>query len=377
MTIRVGIDFHVFDGKFQGSRTHVLELFSSVIAQSPDINFFLFLDKPELLASLSPVFCLPNVQLVRMPHANPFKRLYWQLPRLARQYKLDIVHTQYVLPWPLPCLAMVTIHDVLFETHPQFFTPLFVVRSRLLMRLAAKHAAHVFTVSEFSKSEIKRLYGVAESRITVALNGADLTRFSPIAGENEPPELAARGLASGKYLLSVGRLEPRKNHQSLVEAYALLKGQVPPLVLIGQRDFNFDGVFEAINRLGLKERVHVLENVSDTELPILYQHCQVFAYPAYAEGFGMPPLEAMAAGVPVVSSNTTAIPEVVGDAGLLVTPDDVPMLAKAIQKILDNPEESMRLKKAGRERALSFTWSGPAKNVREQYLAAMSAQKVL
>ncbi|MGZ9713170.1 glycosyltransferase family 4 protein [Glaciimonas sp. GNP009] len=369
MRPRIGIDFHVLDGKFQGSRTHVLELFSRVIAQSPDIDFFLFLDKPEILPTLSSVFSSSNVHSIKMPHANPLKRLYWQLPRLSRKYKLDIVHTQYILPWPLPCKGMVTIHDVLFETHPEYFEPIFVLRSRVLMRLAAKNAAHVFAVSEFSRSEITRLYGVPESRISVALNGADLTRFTP--GKEGGHLLEQWKLVSRGYILSVGRLEPRKNHRSLIEAYALLKGEVPDLVLIGQRDFRFDDVFTTITRLDLCERVHVLENVSDVELPVLYRHACLFVYPAFAEGFGMPPLEAMAAGVPVIASNTTAIPEVVGDAGLLVAPDDVDALAAAIQRLLDNPLERGRLSAVGRERALSFTWDGPACQVRACYLATI------
>ena len=373
MKTRVGIDFHVLDGKFQGSRTHVLELFSRVIAQSPDIDFYLFLDRPETLAKWSSAFSGANVHCVKMPHANPVRRLYWQLPWLARQYKLDILHTQYVLPWPLRCLGMVTIHDVLFESHSAYFERIFVLRSRVLMRLAAKHAAHLFTVSEFSRSEIVRLYGVSESRISVVLNGVDLSRFNP--GTEGGKLLFARGLVSGNYILSVGRLEPRKNHRSLLEAYALLKGDVPNLVLIGHRDFGFDVIFATIARLGLDDRVHVLEDVSDVELPVLYRHARLFAYPAFAEGFGMPPLEAMAAGVPVIASNTTAIPEVVGEAGLLVAPDDIDGLAQAMQCLLDDPLEHARLSSVARERALLFNWDQPAHQVRERYLLAIKELK--
>ncbi|QRX82861.1 glycosyltransferase family 1 protein [Glaciimonas sp. PAMC28666] len=369
MKTRVGIDFHVLDGKFQGSRTHVLELFSRVIAQSPDIDFYLFLDKPETLANWSSAFSGANVQCIKMPHANPVKRLYWQLPRLARQYRLDILHTQYVLPWPLRCLGMVTIHDVLFESHPEYFERIFVLRSRVLMRLAAKHAAHLFTVSEFSRSEIVRLYGVSESRISVVLNGVDLSRFKP--GTEGRQLLFARGLVSGNYILSVGRLEPRKNHRSLLEAYALIKGDVPNLVLIGHRDFGFDVVFSTIARLGLGDRVRVLEDVADAELPVLYRHARLFVYPAFAEGFGMPPLEAMAAGIPVIASNTTAIPEVVGEAGLLVAPDDIDGLAQAMQRLLNDPLEHARLTLVARERAQLFNWDQPAHQVRERYLLAI------
>ncbi|KAF3998165.1 glycosyltransferase family 4 protein [Glaciimonas immobilis] len=369
MRLKIGIDFHVLDGKFQGSRTHVLELFSRLIAQSPDIDFYLFLDKPELLLTLSSTFSASNVHRIRMPQANPLKRLYWQLPRLARKYELDILHTQYILPWPLSCLGIVTIHDVLFETHPEYFEWIFVLRSRVLMRVAAKYAAHVFAVSEFSRSEIKRLYGIPESRISVALNGADFTRFIP--GKEGEHLLKKRGLVSGGYILSVGRLEPRKNHRLLVEAYAMLDKEALPLVLIGQPDFQFDDVFTTITRLNLWGRVHVFEDVSDIELPVLYRHACLFVYPAFAEGFGMPPLEAMASGVPVIVSNTTAIPEVVGDAGVLISPYEVAPLAAAMKQLLADPLERIRLSCVGHERALSFNWDAPARQVRERYLAAM------
>jgi glycosyltransferase involved in cell wall biosynthesis len=371
MKPRIGIDFHVIDGKFQGSRTHVLELFSRVITQSPDLEFFLFLDQPDALPALSPAFSAPNVHRIRMPHTNPLKRVYWQIPQLSRKYKLDIMHTQYILPWPLYGKGMVTIHDVLFETHPQFFEPLFVFRSRVLMRLAAKYAAHVFTVSEYSKMEIARLYNVPINGITVVLNGADISRFSP--GRAGKELLAKRGLVSNNYILSVGRLEPRKNHRSLIEAYALLKNP-PQLVLIGQRDFRFNDVFDAIKQLGLEDKVTILEDVSDTELPVLYRHAKLFAYPAFAEGFGMPPLEAMAAGVPVVTSNTTAIPEVVGNVAKLVIPDDVIALATAMQQLLDDQTECSRLAAEGRERALSFTWDEPARKIRDRYLLSLQGE---
>ncbi|MBV8465233.1 MAG: glycosyltransferase [Burkholderiales bacterium] len=370
---RIGIDLHVVDGKYQGSRTHVIELFSRVVANSPDIDFFLFLDGPDTLLELAPAFALPNVQRIRMPQTLAPLRLYWQLPRLARKYQLDVLHTQYIMPWPLPCRSMVTIHDVLFETHPQFFERLFILRSKVLIRLAAQRADHVFTVSDFSKREIERLYATAPERLTVIHNGADLDRFYP--GHDGLEIVRRRSLQSGNYILSVGRLEPRKNHAILIDAYRQLRADAPPLVLVGQPDFKYDAVFDAIVRHGLRDRVHVLSDVRDDELPALYRHARLFAYPTVAEGFGMPPLEAMASGTPVVSSNATALPEVVGATGLLIDPFDTQGLTNAMQQVLDQPALATRLSKDGRQRALAFAWMAPALRVRESYIAAtMGAQ---
>jgi glycosyltransferase involved in cell wall biosynthesis len=366
---RVGIDFHVVDGKFQGSRTHVIELFAQTIAQAPEIDFYLFLDQPQTLINIHPAFTLPHVHPVHMRASNPLVRLYSLLPKLCKHYALDIIHTQYILPWPVPCHRVVTVHDILFETHPQFFTKLFVLRSRLFIRWATRHAEHVFTVSRFCKQEIARLYQVPQERMTVIYNGADTARFKP--GQDGLELVHARGLQSQGYILSVGRLEPRKNHQALVLAYAQLPQDAPPLVLVGQRDFHFAGVFEAITRHGLQERVKILENVGDAELPALYRHAQIFAYPAFAEGFGMPPLEAMASGTPVLSSNTTAIPEIVDQAGVLVDPHDVHQIAQALNQLLSSPEQRARLAHEGRARATTFSWVSPAQKVLAVYRQLM------
>ncbi len=366
-SLRIGIDFHVVDGKFQGSRTHVLELFTEVIRQSPDMQFYLFLDRPDELPEMSPAFAAPNVVRVRMPYASPIVRLFKQLPDMQRRYCLDIIHAQYILPLFCRCKGMVTIHDVLFESHPQYFQPFFRLRSKILMRYSANRAAHVFTVSEYSRKEIARRYGVAEAGITVTPNAADPARFFP--GDAGRELVTARGLTPGEYILSVGRLEPRKNHSTLVRAYAKLGEGSPPLVIVGQRDFRYDGLFDEINRLNLVSRVHLIEDADDLELPALYRNARFFVYPAFAEGFGMPPLEAMASGVPVVSSNTTSIPEVVDDAGLLVDPNDESALAAAMRKILDDQALAVRLINQGLQQAVQFSWRESARRVRQQYLA--------
>jgi glycosyltransferase involved in cell wall biosynthesis len=366
--IKVGVDLHVVDGKFQGTRTHVLELFSNLVMISPDIEFYFFLNKPESLLDLSYAFSAKNVKLVRMNESNSLKRLQWDLPRLIRRFGLDSIHTQYMLPRSANCKRIVTIHDILFETHPQFFTPLFVARSKLLMRFAAKSADHVFTVSEFCRSEISRLYHVPRDNISVILNGVAYDRFA-ISSANDDEVLRSRGLRPGGYLLSVGRLEPRKNQDGLLRAYAMLGPDAPHLVLVGQRDFRFNDVFRTIDELGLGPRVRVIEDVTDQELPALYRRAMLFVYPSFAEGFGMPVIEAMAAGAPVITSNTTALHEVVGDHGaVLIDPANVSELSLALAKIIDDTALRDRLRAHGYARARLFNWREAATKVRDQYL---------
>ncbi len=369
-TLRVGIDFHVIDGIYQGSRTHVLELFAEVIRISPDIHFVLFLEQTTLLSSFSPIFSAPNVALVHMPHANPIKRLCWQLPFLQFKYKLDILHTQYILPIPNCSAGMVTIHDILFETHPQYFGALFRLRSQILMRVSAWRAWHVFTVSEYSKQQMLARYKINPNKISVIHNGVDINRFYP--GDAGNDIIQSKGFLSNEYLLSVGRLEPRKNHVALLRAYAQIQNTKLPLVIIGQPHFGFDEVFRVVKELNLEERVHILSDIKDEELPAFYRHAKLFIYPTWAEGFGMPPLEAMASGTPVISTDTTAIPEVVSDAAVLVSPSDIDGLTKAIDHLLSNQVFYNNMQICGLKQAKNFKWCNEAIKVRDIYLETLT-----
>lgn len=370
--MKIGVDFHVIDGKFQGSRTHLLELYSEVVRISPEFEFYFFLDRPDALQKSHANFIAPNIHLVKMPAASAAKRLFWNLPKLIKRFGLDVIHTQYVLPMDvLPptgrCKKIVTIHDILFETYPQFFTPLFVARSRFLIRWAATRADHIFTVSEYSKDAICRLYGVGDQKVSVTRNGVAYGRFAE-GGMDDGNILAARQLSRKGYILSVGRLEPRKNHRTLLEAYALLGENAPPLVIVGQRDFGFDGVFATIKIRNLGAKVRIMEDVRDTELPALYRNAMIFAYPTYAEGFGMPVVEAMAAGVPVVTANTTALPEVCGSSCLLVDPAWPDDIAAALSGLINDPPRRARLGERGSARARQFRWEDAAQVLKDQYL---------
>jgi glycosyltransferase involved in cell wall biosynthesis len=363
--MRIGLDLHVVDGIFQGSRSHVLEVFSRVVRLCPEIEFVGLLDRMDDFRRNYPAFDQPNMRLEHLPHTGAVRRLTRELPRLQRQLQLDLLHSQYIIPLPSLSKTMVTIHDVLFESHPQFFKPLFRLRSRLLMRLAAWQSEHVFTVSQFSQREIEKRYGLSPQKISVTPNGVDYQRFFPGAAGIEL--LAARGLRSGGYLLTVGRLEPRKNHVTLLKAYARLGAEAPPLVVVGQKDFGFEAIFDALADQQLRDKVIFLENVQEQELPVLYRHCLAFAYPSLAEGFGMPPLEAMASGVPVIVADNTALTEVVGDAGLLVGSTDIDGLTRALQTVIGDPAERQRLTQAGLLQAQKFSWDIAAAEVARRY----------
>ncbi|WP_213954181.1 glycosyltransferase family 1 protein [Variovorax sp. dw_954] len=355
---RVGVDFHTFDGIFQGSRSHILGVYQEAIVQAPEIDFVFLLGNTARLRAEYPVFNAPNVELIEVPHAGGMARLGWQLALLQRKHNIDLLHMQYRLPFLRlgPCAC--TIHDTLFETHPQYFTPNFVRMSRVTSMIAMRHASLLFTVSEFSRGEIARLYDIDPVRIAITTNGIDTTRFHP--GAEGADYVRSAGLEPGGYLCTVGRLEPRKNHLNLLRAYALLPGPRMPLVIIGQRDFHSEPIFDAVRTLGLEQDVRFMEKVPDHGLPALLRHAAVFVYPTFAEGFGMPVAEAMASGVPVVTSSTTSLPEVAGDAALTADPNFPTAIAAAVSTLLSNPIARSRAIERGIAQAARFNWRASA-----------------
>ena len=363
---RIGVDLHALDDSGSDERAHVLSLYREVVRRAPEYDFVFLCTEPARLRAADPAFTLANVHGVAMPLRSEFARLAWQLALLRRRHRIDLLHVQYrmpLLPWGA---CAVTIHDTLFESHPQFFTPKFVRMARFTGKLAVRRAKLLFTVSNFSRKEIERLYGVDPNEITITGNGVNLARFHPISADgsddwNGADAVRRQGVEPGGYLITVGRLEPRKNHLNLVRAYASMAEPRPPLLIVGQRDFEHDEAFAEVGKLGLQDEVRFLEHVEDAELPALVRHARVFVYPSFAEGFGMPVLEAMASGVAVVTSDTTALAEIAGGAALTADPNDPKAIAGAIEQLLFDGALRRRLSAQGLDVAARHRWDTSAK----------------
>lgn len=356
---RLGVDFHEWDGIFQGSRSHVLNIYKEAIKAFPDVEFVFFLGNTRSLADEHAEFRSSHVTLVHMPASHGLVRLGLRLPYLCWRHRIDVLHTQYRVPFVRPSAVACTIHDVLFETHPQFFSPGFVREARFTFRMAVKRAAVLFSVSQFSKGELCRLYGADPDKVRVTYNGVDRSRFHP--GTDGAREVADLGLTSGRYILVVGRLEPRKNHLALIEAWVRLGPDAPPLVIVGQEDPGFPDVKLAIERAAKANKVMLFSRLGDEELPAVIRHAGLFVYPAFAEGFGMPVAEAMASGVPVITSNTTSLPEVAGDGALLFNPSSADELFETMKKALAMSEaERAQLVQRALARVEQFAWQRSA-----------------
>ncbi|OLN27989.1 Glycosyltransferase [Desulfovibrio sp. DV] len=304
----------------QGSRTYIAALAARLPAAAPDLDFVFYVtpagrDEAARLAGDA-----PNVAIRDIP-AGRFARLVFPFPwRLGRE--VDVFHCQYIAPLVPTVPCVITLHDILHETMPQYFPRGLSRLMRLLYPLSARRAAMVLTVSDYCRGEIVRRYGVAPERVAFVHSGLDAA-FSPVADAAALAGMRRRlGIPEGRYILSLGRIEPRKNLPGLVAAYRLVRerlGAAAPLLVIAGPD---DGLFADFGRQvrdsGGGEGIVFCGGVAQADLPALYSDAAVFAYPSFGEGFGLPVLEAMGCGAPVVAGSAPAVPEVAGDAALFV-----------------------------------------------------------
>jgi glycosyltransferase involved in cell wall biosynthesis len=290
----------------------------------------------------------------------------------ARRHGVDLVHyPRHLVP---PTLGVnvptvLTLHDVVPLTHPQYFSALIVRHQRLLTPAAARAATRVVTGSQASAAAIAASCGVAPERIAVTPYGVE-PRFRPLARDER---LLERLGIRGPYVLCVGTLEPRKNLRGVIAAMGLLRRDHPEhaLVVTGGRGWRTRELDAAV----AASRANVIATgfVSDDELVALYSAADCFAYPSFLEGFGFPVLEAMACGAPVVTSDRSSLPEVAGDAAVLVDPHRAEAIAAGIASVLGSAERGRDLRSRGVERSARFSWEATARATVEVYRDALAA----
>lgn len=316
---------------------------------------------------------IPRIPSITVPPAAPWLRLYWNtvaLPRAIRRLQPRLVHltkpSGIVSRHGFPPVVT-TIYDVIPIRHPETQTVAQRAYWRLALPAAARDAAAIITISEASKRAIHETLGVPEERISVTLPGIEPT-FAP-APETERRALRARlGFGDTPYLLTVGTIEPRKNVDKLLRAFARVAPEVPHmLVVAGRWGWKTEQVREAARDPRLANRVRFLGRVDNTDLPALYSGADAFAFLSQDEGFGFPPLEAMACGIPVLVSTLGSLPEVVGTAALLVDPSSDEDSADALRRLCTDTGLRTRLATTGRTWVQQFTWERTALQTRAVY----------
>ncbi|MCS6870553.1 MAG: glycosyltransferase family 1 protein [Anaerolineae bacterium] len=269
---------------------------------------------------------------------------------------------------------VITVHDLTFLRYPHFQTAESLRYYRGNFAAALRQAAHVLTDAKAIKDELVNDLGVPSERVTVHWLGVDHARFRPLPETEVTPILAARKVPQG-CVLFVGTFEPRKNISGLLQAYALLRQKLPdapPLVLVGRRGWLYEAIFQQAAALKLSDQLIWLEDLPFAELPALYNGAGVLVQPSFYEGFGFPPLEAMACGTPTVVSRRGSLPEVVGEVGLLVDPEQPEDIAEALACALTDSEFRARSRAAGIQRAQQFTWHRTAQIALSVYRRVLS-----
>ena len=312
-----------------------------------------------------------------LPTERPAARIAWE--QLAQPVRLlgnrmDLLHSlAFVQPVILPCPGIVTIYDLSFIHYPQRLQPWRRLYLRWGTTFSARRASRVIAISASTKRDIVGLLGVAEDKVDVIPCGVD-EDFRPVDRQEQLIELRKRHGLPPRMLLFVGTIEPRKNLTTLLRSYALLREwiQPPPLVIAGAKGWQHEEVFSLAQELELLDELLFPGFIPRDELPLWYNAADLFVYPSLYEGFGLPPLEAMACGTPVVTSNTSSLPEVVGDSGLLVDPTDAEEIAQAMQRLLTDSSLQDELTNKGLERARAFTWQRTARETVEVYDRVLS-----
>lgn len=309
----------------------------------------------------------------RLPMHNPWVRIYWEqclLPLEIRAQSIKLLHSPVnVQPFFLPCKGVVTVTDLSFMIFPESFKTLQRFYQRFFTHLSARRADHLIAISNSTARDLSRFFGVLNEKITVTYPGVDAT-YQPTRDSSVLAEFRRRRNLPEQFFLFVGTLEPRKNLEMLLQAYAAFLRSAKSrykLVLGGGKGWLYRSLFAAVEKLGLRSEVIFPGFIAEDELPLWYNAADVFVYPSLYEGFGLPPLEAMACGTPVIASRTSSLPEVVGDAGLLLDPDRPDEWAEAFSRLCEDAHLRAELVARGLQQAQRFSWARMAQETVQVY----------
>lgn len=292
---------------------------------------------------------------------------HYQVARDIQKEKADIFFStsSYIIPSILPSTikTILTVHDLVAFLFPSNHNKKATIIEKLLFRRALRRAAYVCAISENTRNDILQRFHYEPTQIDVVYCGAS-DEFKPVPKENLQDFIIKTNLPEN-FFLAVGTLEPRKNYLNLIKAFKEVSDRYPDyhLVIVGKEGWDFEKIHAAIKENYLNKKIHLLGYLSNKSLVNLYSLAKAFVFPSFYEGFGIPPLEAMQSGCPVISSHTSSLPEVVGDAALLVNPESPNQIAEAMLKIIKDPELATHLREKGFKQAEKFSWDNSAKKL--------------
>lgn len=370
---RIGFDARFISDRYHGIGRYGFGLLDALSRLAPELTFVVFTGRDEQSRfDLESLKQRPNIEFQDGPWPMYWPREQIRWPALLAEQRIDLFHSPYFVAPLLASSAIVkiiTVHDLIFDRYPEYMPwrwsrPYY----RLLMRWGSRRAARILTVSRSTAMDLRKFYRVSNDKIRVVAEGVDPI-FFPRSDNHYLQEIVDKYRLHHPFILSVGARRPHKNHVALVKSFAHLKNEIcHDLVFVGPADRRFkDDTSLEVRRLNLMDRVHFLDWVNEKDLPGLYALADLVVLPSLVEGFGLPALEAMACGTPVIASNRSSYPEVIGDAGIMVDSTSVGHLADAIALGLKNLQLRQRMQVAGIAWARNYTWNGIARQVLKIY----------
>lgn len=384
--MRIGITTSVIQRGQTGIAQYLFALLRGFLPFAGEHHFILFVQKEDL-----PLFAFAENKMQVVPVAEifrpPVKNILWHqsaLPQLARDLGLDVLHVPSYrrMLWPRPCPLVATIHDLAPFRVPKKYSASRMFYGRVVARRLAQRQDAIIAISENTAKDIRQFFRVAASRIQVIHNGLEHTRFFPGSREQAEAEMAERHQLHQPFFLYVARLEhPGKNHVRLISAFNQFKTATRSnwqLVIGGSDWHGAEEIHAAARQSPFASDIRFLGFVADSDLPNLYRAAEVFVYPSLYEGFGMPPVEAMACGCPVICSTSGSLGEVIGDAAAIVAPQDVNSIANQLSLLASDEKLRARLRQAGFARAKQFDWNRTARETLSLYeRVAQNDEKIL
>jgi glycosyltransferase involved in cell wall biosynthesis len=371
--MRIGIDIRLIGKKRTGDEQVFFNLVKNLAEIDQSNQYFLFTDRDpkqdnELEAETDKLNLKNNFKIIFINAPNRFWWNFWALPDHLRKNPVDVFHTQYIAPIWLPkkIKLVLTIHDISFNFFPQFIKKSDLFFLKTLIPRSFKMAAKIIAVSEFTKNEIEKNYRIPAKKIAAIHNGVNFDFFNQYVAPEKLKEIGKKYNLPDKFILYIGTLQPRKNIPILIKAMRHLDIK---LVLAGNKKaHNFDPrIDKTIKKYNLQEKIVFPGWIDEEDKPALFKLARCFVFPSLYEGFGIPIIEAMSAGAPVVCSDIPALREISRDAALLCNPKNNQELSKNILKILTDQQLKERLIQSGIETAQKFTWQKTAKNMLEIY----------
>ncbi|MCE7980658.1 MAG: glycosyltransferase family 1 protein [Caldilinea sp. CFX5] len=361
--MKIIIDAHMLGQQEGGNETYIaglLQGFEEILPQPATAITALY--NPRYTGTrlsrsgLSPLVLTSN---------NDFRRLFMEIPSICKKWPADLLHATYNVSPFLPCPCVITVHDVIFRLYPEYFSPRVRLLLSTLLPLSMIRAKVIITDSEASKRDIIHFYPFVRNKIIIIPAAA-----GPIVNVEPNWQVAQQYRQKGEFILAVGTVQPRKNITRLVQAYISLRQRQlidSKLIIVGRAQWQGSEIQKIALNSPYHQDIIFTGYLEDASVSALYRHCSVFVYPSLYEGFGLPVLEAMACGAPVITSNRSSLPEVAGEAATLVDPYSVEQLSAAIEAILGNPARREEMRQQGLRQAAQFKWSRAAAAALEVY----------